>query len=123
MQEGRVTALDGGEAAMRSRHVPALDGVRGLAILLVLLHRFVAQTTATNRFEGAVNWLCSYGSLGVDLFFLLSGFLITGILYDSRAERRYFRTFYMLRVVRIFPLEYGVQVVVVFIVSAFSDLQ
>src|SRR5262245_31111038 len=59
-------------------HVPALDGMRGLAILMVLLHHFVAQTSATNRFEAVVNWVCSYGSLGVDLFFVLSGFLITG---------------------------------------------
>src|SRR5262245_39238218 len=73
-------------------HLPALDGVRGLAILMVLLHHFVAQTSATNRFEAVVNWVCSYGSLGVDLFFVLSGFLITGILYDSRADPRYFRS-------------------------------
>jgi len=123
MQEGRVTAVNGVGAAMRGRHVPALDGVRGLAILLVLLHHFVAQTTATNRFEAAVNWLCSYGSLGVDLFFLLSGFLITGILYDSRAEPRYLRTFYVRRVLRIFPLYYGVLIVVFFVGPAIPGLQ
>jgi len=104
-------------------HLPALDGVRGLAILLVLLHHFVAQTTATNRFEAAVNWLCSYGSLGVDLFFVLSGFLITGILYDSRAEPQYFRSFYMRRVLRIFPLYYGVLAVVFFVVPAIPALR
>jgi len=104
-------------------HLPALDGVRGLAILLVLLYHFVAQTTATNRFEAAVNWLCSYGSLGVDLFFVLSGFLITGILYDSRAERQYFRSFYMRRVLRIFPLYYGVLAVVFFVVPVIPALR
>jgi peptidoglycan/LPS O-acetylase OafA/YrhL len=82
-------------------HLPALDGVRGLAILMVLLYHFVAQTTATNRLEAAVLWPLSYGLLGVDLFFVLSGFLITGILYDSRADPRYFRNFYMRRVLRI----------------------
>jgi peptidoglycan/LPS O-acetylase OafA/YrhL len=93
-------------------HLPALDGVRGLAILLVLLYHFVAQTTATNAFERAINWPLSYGLLGVDLFFVLSGFLITGILYDAREQPRYFRNFYMRRVLRIFPLYYGVLAVV-----------
>ncbi|HXB57372.1 MAG TPA: acyltransferase [Vicinamibacteria bacterium] len=104
-------------------HLPALDGVRGLAILLVLLYHFVAQTTATNRFEAAVNWALGYGFLGVDLFFVLSGFLITGILYDSRAEPGYFRTFYMRRVLRIFPLYYGVLAVVFFGVSLIPALR
>src|SRR5687768_14151075 len=97
-------------------HLPALDGVRGLAILMVLLYHFVAQTTATNRFEAAVNWVLSYGFLGVDLFFVLSGFLITGILYDSRRDPRYFRNFYMRRVLRIFPLYYAVLAVVFVVV-------
>jgi peptidoglycan/LPS O-acetylase OafA/YrhL len=93
-------------------HLAALDGVRGLAILMVLLYHFIAQTSATNRLEAAITWPLSYGLLGVDLFFVLSGFLITGILYDSRADPRYFRNFYMRRVLRIFPLYYGVLAVV-----------
>jgi peptidoglycan/LPS O-acetylase OafA/YrhL len=97
-------------------HLPALDGVRGLAILLVLLYHFVAQTTSTNAFERAINWPLSYGLLGVDLFFVLSGFLITGILYDARGQPRYFRNFYMRRVLRIFPLYYGVLAVVFLVV-------
>jgi peptidoglycan/LPS O-acetylase OafA/YrhL len=93
-------------------HLPALDGVRGVAILAVLLFHFVAQTTATNSFERVVNRVLNYGSLGVDLFFVLSGFLITGILYDARANPHYFRNFYMRRVLRIFPLYYFVLAVV-----------
>jgi len=103
--------------------VPALDGVRGLAILLVLLHHFVGQTTATNSFEAAAIWLCSYGSLGVDLFFVLSGYLITGILYDSRPKPLYFRSFYIRRVLRIFPLYYGVLAIVFFVVPAIPGLR
>ena len=104
-------------------HLPALDGVRGLAILMVLVLHFVAQTTATSRYEAAVNWVLSYGLLGVDLFFVLSGFLITGILYDSRADPNYFRSFYMRRVLRIFPLYYGVLAVVFFAVPLIPALR
>jgi peptidoglycan/LPS O-acetylase OafA/YrhL len=95
-----------------SGHLPALDGVRGLAVLAVLLFHFVAQTTATSAAEAAVGAVLSYGLLGVDLFFVLSGFLITGILYDSRADPGYYRAFYMRRVLRIFPLYYAVLAVV-----------
>jgi polysaccharide chain length determinant protein (PEP-CTERM system associated) len=93
-------------------HLPALDGVRGLAVLAVLSFHFVAQTTATSAAEAAAVAVFSYGLLGVELFFVLSGFLITGILYDSRAEPGYYRTFYMRRVLRIFPLYYAVLAVV-----------
>jgi peptidoglycan/LPS O-acetylase OafA/YrhL len=104
-------------------HVPALDGVRGLAILMVLLYHFVGQTSATNRLEAAVTKALSYGLLGVDLFFVLSGFLITGILYDSRAQPGYFRSFYMRRVLRIFPLYYAVLAVVFFVAPLVPALQ
>ena len=97
-------------------HRPALDGLRGLAILMVLLFHFVASTTPANRVEAVVNAVLNYGALGVDLFFVLSGFLITGILYDSRSEPAYFRTFYVRRVLRIFPLYYSVLVVVFLVV-------
>jgi peptidoglycan/LPS O-acetylase OafA/YrhL len=104
-------------------HVAALDGVRGLAILMVLLFHFVAQTTATNRFEAVTNGLLGYGLLGVDLFFVLSGFLITGILYDARSGPGYFRSFYARRVLRIFPLYYGVLAVVFLVLPLLPSLR
>jgi len=89
-------------------HMPALDGVRGLAVLMVLLLHFVGGMVPTNEIEHAVAGVTSYGGYGVELFFVLSGFLITGILYDSRNKAGYFKNFYMRRFLRIFPLYYGV---------------
>jgi peptidoglycan/LPS O-acetylase OafA/YrhL len=89
-------------------HLPALDGVRGLAILMVLVVHFVGDVRPRGAVEALIGQAASYGALGVDLFFVLSGFLITGILYDSRRRPAYFKNFYVRRVLRIFPLYYAV---------------
>lgn len=83
--------------------IPALDGVRGFAALMVLFCHFWFWDVWKDRwwFEVAHS-----GWLGVDLFFVLSGFLITGILLDSKAKPRYFYNFYRRRIFRIFPLYY-----------------
>lgn len=72
---------------------PALDGLRALAFLMVFSHHYLQ-----------VPW----GWTGVDVFFVLSGFLITGILFDTREDPHRIRNFYVRRTLRIFPLYYGV---------------
>src|SRR5258706_11508844 len=85
------------------RHLPVLDGMRGVAILLVLAHHFLVVEGGTFS-EQVFFQLTEAGWTGVDLFFVLSGFLITGILVDSKNLSSYYKTFYIRRALRIFPL-------------------
>jgi peptidoglycan/LPS O-acetylase OafA/YrhL len=93
--------------------VPELDGVRGIAIAAVMALHFVCSMIDPNNFVEAIfTKVTSYGVWGVDLFFVLSGYLITGILWDTRESTSYLRTFYVRRTLRIFPLYYAVLLVV-----------
>ena len=95
-------------------HIPALDAIRGLAIVLVTLYRFGGGADGPARAIPETG-LTELGSRGVDLFFVLSGFLITGILFDAKGKDHYFRNFYVRRSLRIFPLYYGVLVATLFL--------
>jgi peptidoglycan/LPS O-acetylase OafA/YrhL len=80
-------------------YIPELQGLRGLAVLGVLFYH------CHPRLEGT--WVHSaslWGWTGVNLFFVLSGFLITSILLEARGKPRYFRNFYMRRALRIWPI-------------------
>jgi peptidoglycan/LPS O-acetylase OafA/YrhL len=89
-------------------HVPALDGIRGTAILLVLVyHLFWSNPVTGSRVFDLLQQLRGATYCGVNLFFALSGFLITGILLDTLNSAHYFKSFYARRSLRIFPLYYG----------------
>jgi peptidoglycan/LPS O-acetylase OafA/YrhL len=79
--------------------IAEIDGLRGIAILLVMVHRLWPRA--------AMSPLAEVGWIGVDLFFVVSGFLITRILLSTRDDPDYFRNFYARRVLRIFPLYYA----------------
>ena len=94
----------GGPAELNVRgYIPELDGLRALAVILVLVIHFAPYSG-----EGSLLWrVKSVGWMGVDLFFVLSGFLITGLLLDARKKPHYYRNFYIRRIFRIFPLYYA----------------
>jgi len=99
-------------------HLPLLDGLRGLAIVMVMLYHQTVMTIAT-PFDATFAALPGLGWVGVDLFFVLSGFLITGILYDAKGSALAARNFYIRRALRIFPLYYAVVFVALVLLPAF----
>ena len=91
-------------------HYPALDGLRGIAILAVIFrHNF-------DFFQ-----VTKYGWIGVDLFFVLSGFLITDILLKTKTQKNYLTNFFIRRILRIFPLYYGA-IILFFVLAASAEL-
>jgi peptidoglycan/LPS O-acetylase OafA/YrhL len=94
---------------MSLSHVKSLDGIRAIAMLMVIFFHYISSPLHYHAFGGmgiyicrATDWMWS----GVDLFFVLSGFLIGRILITSRSEKDFLKTFYLRRVYRIFPPYY-----------------
>jgi len=92
-----------------NQHIASLDGFRGLAVLMVVFfHCLVVSTGGRGIAIELIGNLSRSGWLGVEMFFALSGFLITGILLKTVERPQYFRNFYIRRTLRIFPLYYAV---------------
>jgi peptidoglycan/LPS O-acetylase OafA/YrhL len=90
--------------------MPELDSLRGVAILLVVFYHGFFWSNNLTGLTGAAKLfvnLTRFGWLGVNLFFVLSGFLITGVLVDSRSKEHYYRRFYTRRALRILPAFYA----------------
>lgn len=101
-----------------SKRIPQLDGIRGIAIILVMIWHYVFGwwmdapiSPDPHSILAKIFHLLSFSWSGVDLFFVLSGFLIGGILIDNRESDNYFQTFYVRRIFRILPLYYAVLVI------------
>ena len=87
-------------------HIAALDGVRGIAVLSVLIFHGNGGAQSSHKAIRMVSEALQLGWAGVTLFFVLSGFLITNILWASRGRPQWWRRFYIRRALRIFPLYY-----------------
>lgn len=99
----RRTAISPGVDGRRTvnlGHWPALDGLRGVAVILVFIFHSMGTLITP---MGPIAYM---GWLGVDLFFVLSGFLITSILLRARDTENYYKVFYLRRALRILPLYY-----------------
>jgi peptidoglycan/LPS O-acetylase OafA/YrhL len=123
-----MMAAHAAESEDGRRHIPALDGVRGVAVLIVMQFHFYALTfyvigtSPSNPVDRFVGRIVGVGWSGVDLFFVLSGFLITGILWDAKQTGGYFRNFYARRALRILPVYFGFLAFLVLVVSRIDTL-
>jgi peptidoglycan/LPS O-acetylase OafA/YrhL len=107
-EERRATAPESTRAARSARlawdiaprtgHFPSLDGLRGLAVSFVFFYHCVIFPAWREPFT--IGWC------GIELFFVLSGFLITGLIVDTRGEPHALRNFWVRRALRIVPLYY-----------------
>jgi len=97
---------------------PALDGVRAVAVLMVFAFHYGGGAHRGPLLKVA-DAIRLQGWAGVDVFFALSGFLITGVLYDTRHDSRFFSRFFARRSVRIFPVYYLVALVLLVLTPVF----
>ncbi len=103
---------------LSDRRIPVLDELRGIAVLLVMFchtRLFGVGSPESGVTEILYARLANASSVGVDLFFVLSGYLITTILLQSRGDKHYYRVFYARRAARIFPLYYLALIIFFFI--------
>lgn len=102
-------------AAAPRQHIGFLDGLRGVAVLLVIVvhvNGLGGNSFGKGGLDSLTATILGVGWVGVDLFFVLSGFLITRILFDAKQSSNYFRNFYVRRALRIMPLYFGYLILV-----------
>lgn len=87
-------------------HYLSIDGLRGIAVLLVLFFHVALALPWQGALSKTIATPLRYGWIGVDIFFVISGFLITGILLRTREKQKYFLNFYFRRILRIMPAYY-----------------
>ncbi|MBS1781315.1 MAG: acyltransferase [Bacteroidetes bacterium] len=107
---------------MKLKYIKELDSVRGLAALSIMWLHFAGTITPSGSVSSFFMKTASVFQTGVPLFFVLSGFLITRILLNSKSDTNYFSSFYMRRALRIFPLYYFVFVAGVYALAC-ADAQ
>lgn len=103
-----------------------LDGLRGLGILLVFIAHarliWLVETAPVSAWETRLLQVMDFNWIAMEAFFVMSGFLVTGILLRTRSDRRFFRNFYARRVLRIFPLYYGFLAFYLIVLPRLMDL-
>lgn len=104
------------------QHLPSLDGLRALAVLLVVPHNLRLELAPHNAASHLLDSVLDRGWIGVDLFFVLSGFLITRILLQSRLSSNYYSGFFMRRGLRIWPLYFLTLLIVLAILPGIGGL-
>ncbi len=108
---------------MKLDRIAALDGLRGIAVVMVLVFHAGAQSQVQQfgPWSYYASSVIAGGWLGVDLFFVLSGFLITRILLNTSGSSNYFQSFYARRFLRIFPLYWGFLALSFWVLPGTSD--
>ena len=108
--------------SLSAKHIPALDGVRGLAAISVVICHYWGGKQNPHAVVRFIAEGLNFGWAGVSLFFVLSGFLISGILVDGFDKQHWWRRFYWRRSLRIFPLYYfALALAVVMAVCSFGS--
>lgn len=105
---------------MQLKHFKELDGIRGIAAIMVMFFHFFQSLESKNQFLIILKKLSVFGQTGVSLFFVLSGFLITRILLNTKQSSSYFFNFYVRRSLRIFPLYFLFLIIFYFIIPLFE---
>jgi peptidoglycan/LPS O-acetylase OafA/YrhL len=125
MRDFKLTSIDSTKKQANGlylRRIPQLDGLRGVAIGLVVIHHYIYQMhpSMPDALSSILIPIAGWGWSGVDLFFVLSGFLIGGILVDEKESENYYSTFYIRRAFRILPI-YLLMVVLGFLLFSLGE--